>query len=106
METPALASMMTFPREVHIDVVFHMFVFLKRKHNGVKVCDQTEPEIDINKFPREDWSATPYGVCKEEVPSNAPEPRGIAFNMRAFLDIDHAGDMGHFCTSLDDGVAA
>ena len=32
--------------------------------------------------PREDWSATPYGECEEEIPSNAPEPRGIAFTMR------------------------
>ena len=64
METSALASMMALPCEGHIDSVLHMFVFLKRNHNGVIVFDQTEPEIDINKFPREYWSATPYGVCK------------------------------------------
>ena len=93
METSALASMMALPREGNLDAVFHMFVFLKRKHNGIIFFDPTEPEIDINKFPREDWSATPYGECKEEIPSNAPEPRGIAFTMRAFVDSDHAGDM-------------
>ena len=65
METSALASMMTFLREDHLDAVFHMFAFLKRKHNGVIVFDPTEPEIDINTFPREDWSATPYGEFKE-----------------------------------------
>ena len=43
--------MMALPREGHLDAVFHMFVFLKRKHNGVIVFDLTEPEIDINKFP-------------------------------------------------------
>ena len=56
--------MMDLPREGHLDAVFHMFAFLKRKHNGVIVFDPTEPEIDINKFPCEDWSATPYGECK------------------------------------------
>ena len=61
METSALASMMALPREDRLDVVFHMFAFLKRKHNGVMFFDPTEPEIDINKFPREDWSSTPYG---------------------------------------------
>ena len=61
METSALALMMALPREGHLDAVFHMFAFLKRKHNGVIFFDLTEPEIDINKFPREDWSATPYG---------------------------------------------
>ena len=93
METSALASMMELPREGHLDAVFHMFSFLKRKHNGVIVFDPTEPEIDINKFPREDWSATPYGECEEEIPSNAPEPRGIAFTMRAFVDSYHSGKM-------------
>ena len=57
------------------------------------VGSKTEPEIDINKFPREDWSATPYGECKEETPSNGPEPRVIVFTIRAFVDSDHAGDM-------------
>ena len=65
METSALASMMSLPREGHLEAVFHMFAFMKRKHNGVMVFDPTEPEIDINTFPREDWSATPYGECKE-----------------------------------------
>ena len=54
MDSSALASIMALPREVHIDAVFHIFAFLKRKHNGVMVFEQTEPEIDINKFPRED----------------------------------------------------
>ena len=61
LETSALASMMAFPCEGNLDAVFHVFAFLKRKHNGVIFFDPTEPEIDINKFPREDWSATPYG---------------------------------------------
>ena len=93
METSALASMMALPHEVHLDAVFHMFAFLKHKHNGVIVFEPTEREIDINKISLEDWSATPYGEFKEENPSNAPEPRGIAFTMRAFVDSDHSGDM-------------
>ena len=66
METSALASMMALPREGRLDAFFHMFSFLKRKHNGVIVFDPTEPEIDINKFTREDLSATPYVECKEK----------------------------------------
>ncbi len=94
METSALASsMMALPREGHLKAIFQMFAFLKTKHNGVMVFDPTEPDIDLSKFPTEDWSATPYGgVCKEDIPSNAPSPRGIGFTMRAFVDSDHAGD--------------
>ena len=56
------------------------------------VFDHTEPDLDLSQFPSEDWSATAYGECKEEIPSNIPEPRGIGFTMRAFEDSDHAGD--------------
>ena len=91
MEVFAMASMMALTREGYLDALFKMFSFLKSKHNGVTVFDPTELEIDQTQFPTEDWSATPYGLCKEDVPLNAP-PRGIGFTMRAFVDSDHAGD--------------
>ena len=92
METSAMASMMALPREGHLKVLFQMFAFLKTKHNGVMVFDPSEPDVDESQFPREDWSATSYGECKEELPPNAPVPRGIGFTLRAFVDSDHAGD--------------
>ena len=93
METSALASMMAAPRIGHLQQVFRMFAFLKVKHNGVMVFDPTVPAIDESQFAREDWSATAYGECREEIPPNAPSPRGIGFTMRAFVDSDHAGDV-------------
>ena len=84
--------MMALPREGHLKAVFHVFAFLKGKHNGVMVFDHTEPGIDESKFPSEDWSATVYGDCKELIPCDAPEPRGVGFTMRAFVNSDHAGD--------------
>lgn len=92
METSAMASMMASPREGHLQVLFRMFAFLKTKHNGVMVFDPTEPDVDVTQFQREDWSATSYGDCKEEIPTNAPKPRGKGFTMRAFVDSDHGGD--------------
>ena len=92
METSAMASMMALPREGHLKTLLHMFAFLKIKHNGVMVFDPTEPDIDETKFRKEDWSAAPYGEPKEDIPCNAPTPRGIGFTMRAFVDSDHAGD--------------
>ena len=92
METSALASMMARPREGHLNALFHIFAFLKKRHNGVIVFDPTEPKIDASKFKKEDWSATPYGICMEEIPKDAPEPFGLEFTMRAFVDSDHAGD--------------
>ena len=54
--------------------------------------DPTEPETYKNKFQTEDCSATLYGSCKRDVPSNAPSSSGIGFTLRAFVDSDHAGD--------------
>ena len=93
METSSMASMMALPRQGHLNQLYHMFAFLKIKHNGVLVLDPTVPDINESAFPKEDWSAAAYGECKEEIPSNAPEPRGIGMTMRSFVDSDHAGDI-------------
>ena len=93
METSALASMMAMRRKGHIDAVYHMFSFLKKHHNAVLVFDYSELEIDRSKFRKEYWSATPYGACIEEIPSNAPQSRGKSFLIRALVDSDHAGDI-------------
>ena len=92
METSALASMMALPREGRLKELYHIISFLKSKHNAVMVFDPSEPTIDDSQFQNHDWDATAYGECKEELPSNAPEPRGLGFTMRAFVDSDHAGD--------------
>ena len=93
METSSMASMMALPRQGHLRQVYHMFSFLKSKHNGVMVFDPTPPTINDSNFPKEDWTAACYGECKEELPSNAPVPRGLGMIMRAFVDSDHAGDV-------------
>ena len=50
METSVLVSIITSPREGH----------LKVKHNSLIVFDSTKPDSDRSKFPREDFSETPY----------------------------------------------
>ena len=92
VETSALASQMALPREGHMKVVLQMFAFLQQKHNSQMVFDPTVPVINGTCFTKEDWSASEYGDCKEIIPTNAPEPRGLGFTMRAFVDADHAGD--------------
>jgi len=92
METSALASMMDLPREGHLNAAFHMFAFLKLKHNAVIVFDPSKPEINESEYEKEDWSATPYGKCIEDIPHNSPEPLDTEFVMRPFVDSNHAGD--------------
>ena len=85
-----MASMQALIREGHLAALFQMFLFLKSKHNVVTVFDPNEHEIYQNQFLTEDWCATPYGICKEDVTSNAPSPRGMRFTIRAFVESDDA----------------
>ena len=52
-----MASCMAMPRKGHLEQLFHIFGFLKNKHNTEMVFDPTEPVVDLNDFPREDWSS-------------------------------------------------
>ena len=55
------------------------------------VFDPSQPEVNEESFEKEDWSHSVYGEKSEELPVNAPEPRGFGFKMRAYVDSDHAG---------------
>jgi hypothetical protein len=54
MECSAMALMMVMPRDGHLQQLFHMFAYLKLKHNSCMVFDPTEPDIDESKFVCED----------------------------------------------------
>jgi hypothetical protein len=77
----------------HLESVFYLFAYLKKKQNGVIVLDPTYPEIDLRKFnDGVDWKNI-YGDIKEAIPPDAPEPRGKTLITRLFVDSDHAGDV-------------
>ena len=46
----------------------------------------------MDVFELEDWTHSIYGRKEEELPSNAPEPRGFGFKIRGYVDSDHAGN--------------
>ena len=93
-EVSELASMMAMPREGHLDQVYHVFAYLKNKHNAELVLDPTPPKINAEDFPVEDWSHTVYSDAIEPIPDidEIPEPRGMGFTIRAYVDADHAGN--------------
>ena len=88
---------LTSLREGYLKEIFCIFSFLKGNQNSLIVFDLTKPDIDLSKFPREGWSETAYGECKEELPPNAPQERGISVTMRAFFYSYHAGDTMNRC---------
>ena len=87
-----MVSMMALPREGRLTQLYHMFSFLKSKHNAVMVFDPSEPDINLSLFTHEDWTSTAYGDCKEDLSPNSPEPRVLGFTIISFVDSDHAGN--------------
>ena len=65
-EASLMASSMALPREGHLEQLYHIFAYLKLKHNLEMVFDPSEPDIDPALFPKEDWGDMVYGECKEE----------------------------------------
>ena len=90
-EVSLLSSFMASPRRGHLDELYHIFGYLKNKHNCEMVFDPSQPDMNEESFEKEDWSHSVYGEKSEELPVNAPEPRGFGFKMRAYVDSDHAG---------------
>ena len=90
-EVSVLASHMAMPREGHLDAVFHVYAYLKRKHNARIVFDPSYPNIDKKAFKIQDWTSF-YGNVKEAIPLDMPEPLGKDVDLRLYVDSDHAGD--------------
>ena len=69
-------------------------MYLDKHHNAEIVYDPSDPVIDQARFQKQDWASSEFGHIEgeEQVPANAPEPRGMGFVMHAKIDADHASD--------------
>jgi hypothetical protein len=88
---------MALPHEGHLETVFHVFPYLKAKHNAQIVFDPTYCDIDLNNFQEHSWKNF-YGDVREAIPVDMPEPRGKDVDLHLYVDPDHAGDQ-HTCQS-------
>ena len=94
-EVSMLASQLALPREGHLEMVYRVFAFLGKRHNGMLAFDPTYPTVDMTQFnDGADWKNF-YGDVKEMVPPDAPKPRGKEVVVRLFVDSDHAADQKH-----------
>jgi hypothetical protein len=90
-EVSALASHNALPRDGHLEAVYHVFAYLKKKQNARMIFDPTYPDIDAGEFLDNDWT-TFYGDVKEALPPNAPAARGKDVDLRLYCDSSHADD--------------
>ena len=90
-EVSTLAGHLAMPREGHLEAVFHVFAYIKMKHNSRMVFDPSYPSIDKSAFLKQDWTGF-YGDVQEAIPLDRPEERGKEVVLRLYVDSDHAGD--------------
>ena len=95
VEAIMLSSHLEIPRGGHMQVLLHVFAYLKKHMSTELVFDPSKPEIDMNSFQRQDWIYSIYSSLgedlKEALPHNMPNPLGHGFKIFCFVDYDHAG---------------
>ena len=71
-----------------------MFAHLKKYHNSELVFDPSDSPIEEGLFDHQDWTNSKLGhiAGEEELPANAPPPRGKEFLVREKVDAYHAED--------------
>jgi len=84
---------MALPREGHLNQLFRIFAYLKKFHNSELVFDTSYREINKSEFVTNDWVASEYGEMQEALPSNIPKVRVMGFEMLAYVNANHAGDI-------------
>ena len=90
-EVSTLASHLAMPCQGHLDAVYHIFGYLKCKHNSWLVFDPSYPLIDMLSFKECDWKNY-YGNVSEAIPPNAPKEVGKDVDLHLFVDLSHADD--------------
>ena len=101
-ECTMMSPHLVLPIQGHLEALFHMFAYLKAHNNSEMAFDPFKPDIDMNAFPKEDWSLSIYGNVQEELPPQKPfeesglaemlEPRGKNFRITAYVSCDLGGD--------------
>jgi hypothetical protein len=92
-----LSSFLAAPREGHLTQALHIFAYLKCYPCSNMVFVDKLPIVDESIFYAADWSEF-YKDAQENIPLNAPEPRGKPVQMYSFCDADHEGDRLTSCS--------
>ena len=93
-EVSTLASFSAMPREGHLEAIWHIYAYLKAKHNSTMIYDPTYPNHNEDAFKQVQWKEF-YGEISEAIPPNAPEPRGKDVDITLYVDASHADDRLH-----------
>jgi hypothetical protein len=94
VEVSQLSQHQALPRRSHLEALYHIFAYLKKRENGDRIfSDPKTPCIDEHVFnPNADWQDF-YGYVCEELPPDMPEAKEKVVNISCFIDANHAGDV-------------
>ena len=86
-----MAQHMAAPRVGQLGQVFHILGYLKAHGRSKLVLDPAYILMNLaSEF---------YPYAKEQLPPNAPEPRGNPIMISCFVDADHAGNLVTRCSN-------
>ena len=98
-ETSLLSTYLTCPRVGHLHQALHVFKYLSDHKRSKVVFDPNYVDINDNHLPHEErainkakFMSELYPDAVEEIPTNAPKPRGRPVQITCFVDADHGGD--------------
>jgi hypothetical protein len=86
-----LSSFLMQPQEGHLKAIFSIYGYLKFHTQSTMVFDDSYIQWNNELFPTHDWTDF-YNGATEDIPKNAPQPRGLPAQMNVFVDADHAGN--------------
>ena len=98
LETTKLSSYLAGPRIGHLHQALHIFKYLENHENSWIPLDPTKLDVkftgpaDETPEKRRESMKKIYQDATEEIPRNAPEPRGKSVQTNVYSDSDHAGD--------------
>jgi hypothetical protein len=85
-----LSAFTAKPRQGHFEALLHILSYLNL-HGRSKLVLVDDSVVKVDDEIEADWVIL-YPEAKEDVPSNAPKPRGKSVQTTGFVDADHAGD--------------
>ena len=100
-----LSSHVASPRDGHLETIYHLYAYLKQKHNSQLAYDPTYPQVDMRSFHKADWTDVYGDILKwfPIVPQNQGERRlnCVCLSTQIMLMTRSDGDQGEdFAYSL------
>ena len=98
-EVALLSQYLATPRVGHLEQALHIFKYLDVHKSNFISFDPTRLELEesnnlneTSNFKMKEMKEF-YPDAEEDLPMNAPEPRGEAVQFNVFVDSDHAGNL-------------